>query len=49
MTDRAFCFSLALAKLMISVVVIRPDDLQGVVLVKVMEVAKEIRPGDKNV
>ena len=32
---------------MISVVVISPDDSEGVVLAKVMEVAKEIRPGDK--
>ena len=32
---------------MISIVVISPDDLEGVVLVKVMEVAKEIRPDDK--
>ena len=47
MTDRAFCFSLVLAILMISVVVISPDDSEGVVLAKVMEVAKEIRPDDK--
>ena len=45
--DRAFCFSLVLAILMISVVVISPDDSEGVVLVKVMELAKEIRSGDK--
>ena len=32
---------------MISVVVISPDDSEGVVLAKVMEVAKEIRSGDK--
>ena len=32
---------------MISDVVIRPDDLQGVALAKVMEVAKEIRSDDK--
>ena len=48
MTDRAFCFSLVLAILMISVVVISPDDSEGVVLAKVMELAKEIRSGDKN-
>ena len=47
MTDRAFCFCLVLAILMISVVVISPDDSEGVVLAKVMEVAKEIRSGDK--
>ena len=47
MTDRAFCFSLVLAELMVSSVVISPDDLEGVVLAKVMEVAKEIRSGDK--
>ena len=33
---------------MISVVVISPDDSEGVVLAKVMEVAKEIRSDDKN-
>ena len=49
MTDRAFCFCLVLAMLMISVVVISPDDSEGVVLAKVMEEAKEIRSGDKNV
>ena len=32
---------------MISIVVISPDDSEGVVLAKVMEVAKEIRPDDK--
>ena len=48
MTDRAFCFSLVLAELMVSAVVISPDDLEGVVLAKVMEVAKEIRSDDKN-
>ena len=33
---------------MVSAVVISPDDLEGVVLAKVMEVAKEIRSDDKN-
>ena len=33
---------------MISVLVISPDDSEGVVLAKVMEVAKEIRSDDKN-
>ena len=47
MTDRAFCFLLVLAILMVSVVAISPDDSEGVVLAKVMEVAKEIRSGDK--
>ena len=47
MTDRAFCFCLVLAILMVSDVEISPDDSEGVVLAKVMEVAKEIRPGDK--
>ena len=47
MTDRAFCFSLVLAELMVSAVVISPDDLEGVVLAKVMKSAKEIRPDDK--
>ena len=47
MTDRAFCFCLALAILMVSDVAISPDDSEGVVLAKVMELAKEIRPGDK--
>ena len=47
MTERAFCFSLALAKLMVSDAVISPDDSEGVVLAKVMKVAKEIRPDDK--
>ena len=47
MTDRAFCFSLVLAILMVSDVEISPDDSEGVVLAKVMEVAKEIRPDDK--
>ena len=46
-TDRAFCFSLALAKLMVSAVVISPYDSECVVLAKVMEVAKEISPDDK--
>ena len=32
---------------MVSVVVISPDDSEGVVLAKVMEVAKEIRSVDK--
>ena len=32
---------------MVSYVVISPDDSEGVVLAKVMEVAKEIRPDDK--
>ena len=32
---------------MISAVVISPDDSEGVVLAKVMETAKEIRPDDK--
>ena len=32
---------------MIAVVVISPDDSEGVVLAKVMETAKEIRPDDK--
>ena len=32
---------------MISVVVISPDDSEGVVLAEVMEAAKEIRSGDK--
>ena len=47
MTDRAFCFSLVLAILMVSDLAISPDDSEGVVLAKVMEMAKEIRPGDK--
>ena len=47
MTERASCFSPVLAILMISVVVISPDDSEGVVLAKVMESAKEIRPDDK--
>ena len=45
--DRAFCFSLVLAKLMVSDLAISPDDSEGVVLAKVMELAKEIRPDDK--
>ena len=32
---------------MVSVVVISPDDSEGVVLAKMMELAKEIRSGDK--
>ena len=32
---------------MVSVVVISPDDLEGVVLAIVIELAKEIPPGDK--
>ena len=32
---------------MVSYVAISPDDSEGVVLAKVMKVAKEIRPGDK--
>ncbi|MDY3224373.1 MAG: hypothetical protein SOW84_00660 [Candidatus Faecousia sp.] len=47
MTDRAFCFCLVLAELMVSTVVISPDDSEDVVLAKVMKAAKEIRPGDK--
>ena len=47
MTDRAFCFCQILAILMVSDVVIRPDDSEGVVLAKVMKAAKEIRSGDK--
>ena len=47
MTDRAFCFSLVLAILIVSDVALSPDDSEGVVLAKVMEVAKEIRPGYK--
>ena len=47
MTDRAFCFLLVLVELIVSAVVISPDDLEDVVLAKVMEVAKEIRPGYK--
>ena len=45
--DRAFCFSLVLAILMVSDLAISPDDSEGVVLAKVMETAKEIRPGYK--
>ena len=37
MTDRAFCFSMILAILMVSDVAISPDDSEGVVLAKVME------------
>ena len=33
---------------MVSDVVIRTDDSEGVVLAKVMKVPKEIRSGDKN-
>ena len=47
MTDRAFCFCLALAILMVSDVAISTDDSEGVVLAKVMKAAKEIRPDDK--
>ena len=47
MTDRAFCFCLVLAILMVSDVAISPDDSEGVVLAKVMKVTKEIRPDDK--
>ena len=47
MTDRAFCFCLVLAILIVSDAVISPDDSEGVVLAKVMETAKEIRSGDK--
>ena len=47
MTDRAFCFSLVLAILMVSDVEISPDDSEDVALAKVMKVAKEIRSGDK--
>ena len=49
MTDRAFCFSLVLAILMVSDLAISPDDSEGVVLAKVMEMAKEIRQVIKNV
>ena len=38
---------MVLAILMVSVVVISPDDSEGVVLVKVIEAAKEIMPDDK--
>ena len=47
MTDRAFCFCLILAELMVSAVAISPDDSEGVVLAKVMKTAKEIRSGYK--
>lgn len=47
MDDRAFCFCMALAILMVSNVVISPDDSQGVVLAKVMKTEKEIRSDDK--
>ena len=47
MTDRAFCFSLVLAILMVSDIAISPDDSEGVVLAKVMKTAKDIRSGDK--
>ena len=47
MTDRAFCFYLVLAILMVSDVEISPDDSEGVVLAKVMKAAKEIRSDDK--
>lgn len=47
MTDRAFCFSLVLAILIVSDVAISPDDSEGVVLAKAMESAKEIRSGYK--
>ena len=39
---------MVLAILMIADTVISPDVSEGVVLAKVMEVAKEIRPGDKS-
>ena len=45
MADRAFCFSLVLAELIVSVVVISPDDSEGVVLAKVMDLRIAIRPG----
>ena len=48
MTDRAFCFCLVLAILMVSDVAISTDDYEGVVLAKVMKTAKDIRPCDKN-
>ena len=48
MTDRAFCFCLVLAILMFSDAFIRPEDLEGGVLEKVMKTAKEIMPGYKN-
>ena len=38
---------MVLAILMVSDLAISPDDSEGVVLAKAMEVAKEIRPGDK--
>ena len=47
MTDRAFCFCLVLAILMISAIVISSDYSDGVVLAKVMKAAKEISPDDK--
>ena len=47
MTDRAFCFCLALAILMVSDVAISTDDSEGVVLAKVMKAGKEIRPDNK--
>ena len=47
MTDRAFCFCLVLAILMVSDVAISTDDLEGVVLAEMMKTAKEIRSGDK--
>ena len=47
MTDRAFCFCLVLAELIVSDISISPDDSEGVVLAKVMKAAKEIRSGDK--
>ena len=47
MTDRAFCFSVILAILMVSDVEISQDDSEGVVLAKVMKTAKDIRPCDK--
>ena len=43
MTDRAFCFSMVLAILMIAVAVISPDDSEGVVLAKVMNLHIVIR------
>ena len=47
MTDRAFCFCQLLAILMLADVAIRTAESHGVVLAKVMEMAKEIRSGDK--
>ena len=47
MTDRAFCFCLVLAILIIVATVISPYDSECVVLAKVMKAAKEIRSDDK--